>query len=209
MEIYPDLPGPRGRAIARDLLYVALLTLFIWLGVRVYHDVNRLTELGTGLASTGGAVLGGFRAAASAASNIPLAGGDLATALRAAGNASGGNAVSVGHAGARSAHHLAVVLGLLIWGIPTLLVVVLVLPRRVAQARQVRELRLALRAPDAERRRSLLALRAALTLPEDVLFAYSADPVEDLRQGRYDRLAEAAFAVSGLRLPRRPPPAGT
>lgn len=208
MGIYPDLPGPRRRAIIRDLLFLALMVLFVWLGIRVYQEVNRLTELGNGLATAGGQIRSGFRDAATGAGSIPLAGGALAGALRAAGNATGGNAVSVGHASARSAHRLAVLLGLLTWGLPTLLLTVLALPRRVSEARRVRALRLAVRAPDAGRRRGLLALRAAVILPDDVLFSYSADPVEDLRQGRYDGLAQAAFDVSGLRFPRRPPPPG-
>lgn len=203
MGIYPDLPGPRGRAIIRDLLFAALLGLFVWLGVRVYQDVNRLTELGNGLASTGGAVRSGFRAAAAGAGTIPLAGGTLASALRAAGNATGGNAVALGHEGARSAHHLAVLLGVLIWGIPTLLLAVLWLPRRIAEARSVHDLRLAVRGPDGDGRRHLLALRAAISLPDDLLLAYSPDPAEDLRQGRYDALAEAAFSAGGVRFPRR------
>lgn len=126
---------------------------------------------------------------------------------RAAGNATGGKAVAVGDEGARSAHHLAILLGLLIWALPTFLLTVFLLPRRVAEALRVRELRLAMQAPDAERRRSLLAWRAAMTLPEELLFAHSADPVADLRQVRYDGLAEAALELSRLRLPRRPPSA--
>lgn len=206
MGIYPDLPGPRRFAMIRDLLYVALLAVFVWLGWRVYQDVNQLSQLGNGLASTGGEVRTGFRDAAVGAGSIPLAGGALASALRAAGNATGGSAVVIGHHGASSAHHLAILLGVLIWGLPTLLVVVFALPGRLAEARRVRQLRLAIHAPDAERRRGLLALRAAMTLPDEVLFAHSADPMEDLRQGRYDALARSAFEVNGLRFPRRPPP---
>jgi len=79
----------------------------------------------------------------------------------AAGNATGGSAVTVGHEGARSAHQLAVFLGLLIWGLPTLLLVVFVLPRRVAEIRRLQELRRIVQGPDAERLRGMLALRAA------------------------------------------------
>lgn len=204
MGIYPDLPEPRRRAMLRDLLSVVLLALFVWLGVRVYQDVNRLTELGNGLAGAGRSVQTGFRDAGSAAGSIPLAGGAIAGALRAAGNSTGGNAVTLGHEGARSAHQLAVFLGLLIWGLPTLLLVLFVLPRRVAEVRRLRELRLAAQAPGAEGFLGLLALRAAVSLPDDVVLAHAADPLEDLRQGRYRALAEAAFEVEGLRLPRQP-----
>ncbi len=204
MGIYPDLPGPRRRAIGRDLLFIVLLALFVWLGVRVYQDVNRLTELGNGLASTGSSVRTGFRDAGSAAGSIPFAGGAIAGALRSAGNATGGNAITLGHEGAHSAHQLAVFLGLLIWGLPTLLLVVFVLPRRVVEVRRLQELRSAAQAPGAEGFRGLLALRAAVSLPDDVLLAHSADPVEDLRHGRYDALAAAAFEVNGLRFPRPP-----
>src|SRR5579859_7889081 len=189
--------------LARDALTLLLLAVFVWLGLRVKHDVDRLAVLGTGVADAGSSIRAGFAAAASAASNIPLAGGDIAGALRGAGGATGGNIVAVGHAGASGARRLGTVLGLLMWGIPTLLLLLLVLPRRISEARELRYLRRALAGPDAEQRQRLLAFRALMTLPDEVLLAYSPDPAGDLLAGRHEPLARAALASGGIRADRR------
>lgn len=185
--------------LARDALTLLMLATFAWLGLRVKHSVDHLDVLGVGVADAGSGIRSGFRAAASAASNIPLAGSDIAGALRDAGGATGGNLVSVGRSGEAGAHHLGTILGLLMWGIPTLLLLLLILPRRIREARELRYLRLALEGPNAPQRQRLLAARAVMTLPEDVLFAHSADPAGDLLAGRYQPLAEAALEAGGVR----------
>ncbi len=196
--LYPDLPGPRVQALARDALTLLLLLVFAWLGLRVKHDVDRLDAFGTGVIAAGSGLRSGFLDAASAASNVPLAGGAIAGALRGAAGSTGGGVVSVGRAGVNGAHHLGTILGLLMWGIPSLLLLVLVLPRRWREVRELRELRRALRAPDAQARQRLLALRAALSAPDEVLFAHSSDPAGDLLAGRYEPLAAAALEAGGV-----------
>jgi hypothetical protein len=183
--------------LARDALTLLLLAAFVWLGFRVKHDVDRLGVLGIGVTDAGSGIWKGFLSAASTAGNVPLAGGALSDLLRNAAGATGGNVIAVGRAGTNGAHHLATVLGLLMWGIPTLLLL-LVLPRRIREARQLRYLRRALTGPNAEQRQRLLAARAVMTLPEDVLFAHSSDPAGDLLAGRYEGLAAAAFEAGGV-----------
>lgn len=197
--LYPDLPGPRTRALVRDGLTLLLLAIFAWLGLRLYHDVDKLAALGTGVEEAGGAVRSGFDVAASAASAIPLAGDAIAGALRAAAGATGGNIVSVGQAGVRSAHHLAVIVGLLVWLLPSLLLLSSVLPRRAAELRRLRHLRLAQHGPDAVARRRLLALRSVLTLDDEELLALSPDPAGDLLAGHFEALADAALEAGGVR----------
>jgi hypothetical protein len=199
--IYPDRGDLRLRAVSHDALVFLLLIAFAWLGVRVHQDVDRLSALGTGVVDAGNSVRTGFSAAASAVGGIPLAGGPLASGLRDAAGATGGNVVAVGRAGSDSAHHLALVLGLASWAVPSLLLLALVLPRRIHEVRELRQLRRALSAANAEQRRHLLALRAVLTLPEEVLFAYSADPAADLLAGRYERLTAAALESGGIKPP--------
>lgn len=184
--------------LARDALTLLLLIVFVWLGLRVKHDVDQLDVLGNGVADAGSGIRTGFLSAASAAGSIPLAGGALSGALRSAAGATGGNVVAVGRAGAAGAHHLGTVLGLLIWGIPTLLLLLLVLPRRIREVRQLRYLRRTLTGPRAEQRQRLLAARAVMTLPEDTLFAHSPDPAGDLLAGRYEGLAAAALEAGGV-----------
>ena len=202
MGIYPDLLRPRARAVARDALTVALLVLFAYLGIRVHHDVDQLSRLGQGVTEAGNSIRSALTSAASTVAGIPLAGGPISDALRSAAVTTGGGVGSIGRAGATSAHHLAVILGWLMWGLPSLLLLVLVLPRRIREIRHLRHLRRALRGPNAEERRRLLALRAALTLPEAALFARTADPAGDLLAGRYEPLAAAALEAGGVRADR-------
>jgi hypothetical protein len=196
--LYPDLPGPRLQALARDALTLLLLATFAWLGLRVKHDVDRLAVLGVGVVDAGSGIRSGFLSAASAAGNIPLAGDAISGALRSAAASTGGSVIAVGRAGVNGAHHLGTILGLLIWGIPSLLLLALILPRRWRESRDLRELRRALSSPDAAARQRLLALRAAVNMPDEVLFAYSADPAGDLLAGRYEPLAAAALEAGGV-----------
>jgi hypothetical protein len=197
-DLYPDLRGPRVRAVARDALTLLLLAGLAWLGFRVKHAVDGLAVLGTGVADAGSGIRSGFLSAASVVGNVPLAGDALSGALRSAAGATGGNLVAVGHTGESDAHHLGTILGLLMWGVPSLLLLGLVLPRRLREIRELRALRLALRAPNAEARRRLLALRAVMTMPDELLFSHSADPAGDLLAGRYEPLAAAALEAGGV-----------
>ena len=70
MSLYPDLPGPMAKAIAHDAIVIALLIVFVWLGFRVYHDVDKLSSLGRGLVETGHSIKSGFSAAASALGSV-------------------------------------------------------------------------------------------------------------------------------------------
>jgi hypothetical protein len=158
-----------------------------------------LAVLGTGVADAGSGIRSGFLSAGNAAANIPLAGDAISGALRSAAGATGGNLVAIGHSGENDAHHLGTVLGLLMWGIPSLLLLALILPRRVREIRELRALRMALRGPDAAARQRLLALRAVMTMPDEFLFSHSADPAGDLVAGRYQPLAEAALEAGGVR----------
>jgi hypothetical protein len=198
MSIYPDLPGARRSALARDALLLVLLASFVWLGIRVHHDLGQLSGVGRGVTAAGDAVRSGFLSAASAAAGIPIAGGAIADALRAAGRATGGHIVNLGQTSAATADQLATIVGLVVWGVPTLLLVGLAVPSRIREIRRLRALRRALRAPNREQRLRLIALRAVLTVPDEVLFAYTADPAGDLLSGRYEPLAEAALEAAGV-----------
>ena len=163
------------------------------------------------MVDAGSSVQHGFSSAASAAANVPLGGDAIAGALRSVGSSTGGEVATIGRTGEQSAHHLAVVLGLLMWALPSALLLALVLPRRIREARQLRQARRALREPGLEERRRLLAVRAVLTLPDEALFRHSADPGGDLLAGRYQTWpppnskqweSSARDCVSGL-WPRR------
>src|SRR5919201_380879 len=100
-------------------------------------------------ATFAGGIRGGFDDAARAASSAPVVGGDIASALRRAGDTTAapirrrvaGEARRLQTTGAeaqRRAHRLATLLGWLCFGVPAALVLALTVPPRVRQVRRLR-----------------------------------------------------------------------
>jgi hypothetical protein len=58
---YPDLPGPCSRAILGDVVVVALVALFAWLGFTVNDTFDELASLGRGVQEAGNSVQAGSR----------------------------------------------------------------------------------------------------------------------------------------------------
>jgi hypothetical protein len=225
MTLYPTLPRRRARTLAGDAVVLLLVLLFAWLGVKVHDGVAELASLGRGLQDAGGAVSagardaagavrGGFGAAADAIDGTPLIGGDVAGALRSAGDSAtapveqagadqGRRLVAAGREGEAKAYRLANLLGWLTFLLPTLLLLTRWGPPRVQQARGLSAARRVLAAGpfDAEREREL-ARRAAYGLPYAHLTAYTRDPIGDLLAGRHDGLLAALGDDAGIAVPR-------
>lgn len=203
MRLYPDLPAVRTRQLLSDIVIVALVVLFAWLGMKVNNTVDDLAVLGRGVKDAGGAVQGSLSDAGNAVAGIPLVGGDLKSALTDAGSATGGNVQSAGSAGEQAVERTAQVLGWITFGIPTLLLLLGYLPWRIRRWRRLNAAAAVLAAGPDEERRRLLAMRAAFALPYGDLLPYTRDPIGDLAAGRYEPLLQALYADCGL----RPPPA--
>jgi hypothetical protein len=199
VRLYPELRGPRYRALVADLASIALLVVFAWAGLEVHDAVDRLGVLGEGVQASGSAVQGGFDSAAEAVDGTPVVGDDLAEGLRSAGEGSGGEVVDLGEQGEDGVHDLANVLGLATFALPALLLLTRWLPGRVAQVRKLRAASHVLGDQATEERRRLLAMRAAFSLPYGQLLAYTRDPLGDLEGGRYDALVAAALEDAGLK----------
>lgn len=199
MRFYPQLPGPRNRALVVDLASIALLVIFALAGLKVHDAVNRLAVLGEGVQATGGAVQGGFDSAADAVDGTPVVGGEIADGLRSAGEGSGGEVADLGQRGEDNVHRLANILGLVTFGLPALLLLTRWLPGRTAQIRRLREASLVLDDHATPERRRLLAMRAAFSLPYWQLLRHTRDPLGDLAGGRYDALVAAALEDAGLK----------
>jgi hypothetical protein len=199
MRLYPQLSGPRNRAVIADLASVALLVLFAWAGLKVHDAVDRLAVLGEGVQATGSAVQGGFESAADAVDGAPVVGDDIADGLRGAGEGSGGEVEELGQQGEENVHDLANILGFVTFALPALLLLTRWLPGRTAQIRKLREASLVLGDQASVERRRLLAMRAAFSLPYGQLLRYTRDPLGDLEGGRYDALVAAALEDAGLR----------
>jgi len=201
VKLYPDVPVKRRSTILRDLALLGLVVLFAWIGLKVYNAVEGMAVLGSGVKDAGLSVESGFGSAAGAVQGIPLVGGSLAGALERAGQGSGGNVAALGQQGEDTIHHLALVLGLLVFALPTILVLVMMLPARVRQIRQLTAATAALVDTHDPERRRLLAMRAAFGLSYLTLLRYTRDPLGDLAGGRYDPLVSAALDDVGIRRP--------
>lgn len=199
MRLYPELRGPRSRALVADLASIVLLLVFAWAGLKVHDAVDRLAVLGEGVQATGGAVQGGFESAADAVDGTPIVGGDIADGLRSAGEGSGGEVVELGEDGEDGAHDLANVLGFVTFALPALLLLTRWLPGRVQQIRKLKAASTVLGDQGTPERRRLLAMRAAFSLPYGQLLAHTPDPLGDLASERYDALVAAALEDAGLR----------
>jgi hypothetical protein len=199
--LYPELRGPRYRALVGDLVAITLLVIFAWAGLKVHGAVDKLAVLGEGVQASGSVVQDGFESAADAVDGTPVVGDDLADGLRSAGEGSGGEVVELGEQGEEGAHDLAYVLGFVTFALPALIVLVIWLPGRVSQVKRLRAASQVLRDGESEERRRLLAMRAAFSLPYGQLLAYTRDPLGDLEDGRYDALVAAALEDAGLRSP--------
>ena len=197
MRLYPDTADDRGRAVARDALVLLTLIVLAWLGLKVHDAVDSLAVLGSGVHDSGVVVQDGFDRAADAVDGVPVVGGDLGDALRGAGGSTGGNVAQAGTDGEERIHHLANLLGFLMFAIPAGLLLVTTLPGRI---RQVRELNATGRLLDtsSEERRRLVAMRAAFSPPASALARHTKDPLGDLESGRYDPLIDAAYDEAGL-----------
>jgi hypothetical protein len=214
---------------ASDVATLLLIAIFAWLGLAVHDTVAELASLGRGVQEAGTAVEGtardaagalrdGFGRAAGATEGAPVVGGQVAEALRSAGEAAAGpveregtargqELVQAGREGEQQALETARLLGWLFFLVPTLLLLSRVLPARVRDVRRRRAARrLLTAAPMDPRRAAALASRAAYGLPWEALARHTDDPIGDLIAGRHDRLVAALGAEDaglGLRLRRR------
>ena len=204
MPLYPELRGPRARAVVRDLVAITLLLIFAWAGFKVHGAVDRLAVLGEGVQASGRVVEDGFSSAADAVDGTPIVGDELGDGLRSAGEGSGGEVVELGEQGEEGAHDLALILGVVTFGLPALIVLAVWLPGRIGQVRRLHAASQVLGDQEGSERRRLLAMRAAFSLPYGQLLAYTPDPIGDLEDGRYDALVAAALEDAGLKSSRTP-----
>ena len=204
MKLYADTPGRRTLQIVADLLFVAWLVLWVWIGMAV-HD-GTLALAGPRGRPTPQPRRWPSSSVTRAARSVrhPSVGDELATPFDKAADASDGLAAA-GRASVEAVEHLALVLGLSIALIPILIVCAIHLPRRW---RFVREATAGAKFIDSADDLDLFALRALANQPMRVLAKVSDDPAGDWRARDPDvvrRLAELELGDVGLRPPSSPP----
>jgi hypothetical protein len=193
------LPG-RGTIRVLDVLLTLWVALWIAVGVLAGNELRELRTLsetvvgaGTALDQTGRAL--------ETIGEVPLVGegpAELGRRVR----EEAAEMQAAGRSSSESIRNLGLLLGLAIAVIPATPVLGFYLPLRLRRAREAGALaeRLASGGLDPGLE-ELLARRAIHTLPYHVLLAVSADPFEDLRTERFDRLARAELRRLGLDAP--------
>jgi hypothetical protein len=193
------LPG-RGATRVLDVLLTLWVALWIAIGVLAGNELRELRTLSDTVAGAGTALDQTGRALETIG-EVPLVGegpAELGGRVR----ESAAEVRAAGRSSSESIRNLGLLLGLAIGVIPATPVLGFYLPLRLRRAREAGAVaeRLAARGLDPGLE-ALLARRAIHTLPYHVLQAVSADPVEDLQAGRFDRLAQAELRRLGLEAP--------
>jgi hypothetical protein len=192
------LPGRRAQA-SLDALLALWAALWIAVGVLVAHEVRGLAELRTTVGSVGRAMT----SVADTIRSLPLIGGQVSGPARDVRDA-GQSAVASARTARSNARSVGTLLGVSIALIPTLPVLIVYLPGRIAAARERRALAWAVAQGASPWLDELLARRAVVHLPYRRLRRVTDDPLEDLRAGRHRALADAELRWFGVAPPRPP-----
>jgi len=192
---------PQRTVVAIDLLVVLWTVAWVVLGVSVGTFVGRLGAVGEGLEGTGDAI---HRAgdAVGGLSDTPLLGEGFAAAAQEI-HAIGSETVQRGRSVQHDVDRLALLIGAGLAAGPTLPILAIWVPPRVARERERRALRRSLRSGDGVAL-AYLANRAVASRSFRELRATSDDPVADLTAGRHEALA--AVELDHLALRTRPWP---
>ncbi len=210
---YPDRPLPAFLRFLGDLISLSWTVAWALLGWLIYQTVLGLEVIADGVTSTGNTFNGwitSFRNSVISVGGIPGLTQFLLNTADALRRYSGDPLVSAGHHIHEAIIQVAIVLALLV-AVPPILMVLL--PYGFWRWRDMRELgsalafvRIASVTGRADQARAVLAYRAISTLSFRQLMSASADPVGDLAERRYDRLAAAMIKRAGLDPARLAPP---
>jgi hypothetical protein len=197
-------PAPGSRLVRLlDIAVLVWIAGWLVLALLVAREVRDLRELSDTVVVAGVAVEDTGDLVDSLGS-VPLVGGQVgqvADRVREAGR----TAQVSGRESRSSIDDLSVLLALAIGLVPTLPLVGLYAPLRIAWSRDVRAVRGALESDPADPvLLELLARRALLTQPYERIRAVTSEPYRDLEQARFAPLADLELHRLGLR-----PPAGS
>jgi hypothetical protein len=203
IKLYPDRTGPAVLRVIFDLLTIIWTVAWAALGWLIYQTVMGLQVIANGISSTGttfNSWIASFRHAVPG--GIPYLTQFLLDTADSLKKYSGDSLLTAGHQIHDAIIQTAIVLALLVALPPILLVLV---PYGAWRWRDMREIgsalafvRIASITGRADQARAVLAYRALSTLSFRQLMSASADPVGDIAERRYDRLASAMLKRAGL-----------
>lgn len=203
IKLYPDRTLPAFLRVVADFLTLVWTLAWAGLGWLIYQTVLGLQVIADGITNTGHTFNGWIASFRSAVpGGIPLVTKFLLNVADTLHKYSGDALVSAGHNIHDAILQVAIVLALLVALPPILLVLV---PYAAWRWRDMREIgsalafvRIASITGRADQARAVLAYRAIATLSFRQLMSASADPVGDITEQRYERLAAAMMKRAGL-----------
>jgi hypothetical protein len=198
MKLYSDFAAQRSRQIVVDLLAVAFIAAWIWLGAVVYSLVLGLTDFGVQMEKAGAGFRDTMTDVGDNLGGVPLIGSGIRTPFDSA--SAGATLEAAGASQQVAVQNLATGLGLGIAVLPVLAILVVWLVPRIRFARRASQAKGLVSAGVGL---DLLALRALSNQRLPVLARIDADPAGAWRRGDaavMRSLAALELKSSGVRL---------
>lgn len=199
MKLYSDFAPRRTRQIIGDLLALAFIAAWVWLGVTVYQLVNALAVYGQQMEDAGAGFKETMTEVGETLGGIPLIGPGIRVPFDGASGA-GGALEQAGQSQQEAVNQLALTLGIGIAALPIIMILVLWLIPRV---RFVRRAGRAKALVSAGAGIDLLALRALANQKLTTITTVDADAMAAWRRGDdvvMRKLAALELKASGVRL---------
>ncbi|ROS54747.1 hypothetical protein [Frigoribacterium sp. PhB24] len=197
MQLYSSSPLVRTRQVTGDVVAIGLVVLFVVLGVSIASFIGTFADLGRQLEEAGAGFQGTMQDASRALAGLPLVGGAASAPFDGASGA-GQSLADAGRQQQDGVARAALVAGLVVAGVPSLVVLWVWLRGRIAFVRRASSVRSLLALPGGE---DLLALRALTGRDAKAALAVSPDPVAAWRAGEpavVRRLADVALREAGV-----------
>ena len=199
MKLYSDFGPRRTRQLFADLVCLAMIAGWAWLGVTTYGLVSEMATFGKRMEDAGAGFRTTMTEVGDTLGGIPLIGDGVRAPFDGASGA-GGALESAGRSQQEAIHELALILGVGIAAVPIIVILLLWLVPRLRFARRAGGMRSLVRRGVAI---DLLALRALANLKVSAIAKVDADAMGAWRRGDdavIRELAALESRASGVRL---------
>lgn len=199
MKLYSDYPARRTAQIVADLVALAFISAFIWIGTIVYAAIAVLAVFGKTIEDAGNGFEETMADAGETLGGVPFIGGGIRAPFDAASGA-GTLLAQAGQAQQDLVMTAALIIAVVVALIPILLVVWIWLRRRLKWARRATEARNLSRLADGP---DILALRALMHADYSQIREIDREPVDAWRRGDMKvmrELAQLELREAGVKL---------
>ncbi len=199
MKLYSDYPARRTAQIAADLIALAFISAFVWIGTLVYAAIAVLAAFGKTIEDAGNGFEETMADAGETLGGVPFIGGGIRAPFDAASGA-GTLLAQAGQAQQDLVMTAALIIAIVVALIPILIVVWIWLRRRMKWARRATEARNLSRLADGP---DILALRALMHADYRQIREIDREPVDAWRRGDVQvmrQLAQLELRESGVKL---------